>query len=163
MRALRIIGRVLLSAFALLGVFSGVVWGANAMGLMQPFVVMSGSMEPEIMTGDLIVATPTPVEALFVGDVATLISAHSDTPVTHRIIDIVPVGDGYDIRMQGDANEVPDGEAYHVAAGAEVWQPSLTLSGAVLCGNNVPAWSDDRAGRGATRDHRTHFDAVRTD
>ncbi len=129
MRAIRFIGSALLWVLAGIGVLSGALWGANAAGLVQPLVVISGSMEPGIMTGDLIFATPTPVDDVEVGEVASLPSARTGNLVTHRIIEITAPDGGYSIRMQGDANDAPDAEAYEIAAGANVWQPGLTIPG----------------------------------
>lgn len=129
MPAIRVIGNALLWALAAVGLLSGGLWVANALGLVQPLIVVSGSMEPDIMTGDLIIATRTPVAELAVGKVASLRSAHSGHLVTHRMTAITRDGGGYAIRMQGDANEVPDGESYQVAAGEAVWQPSLVVPG----------------------------------
>lgn len=128
MRVLRAVGNGVLTVVALIGVLSILVWGATAAGLVQPLIVISGSMEPEIMTGDLLVATPLPVEELAVGDVVSLNSEVTGDIITHRIIEIVPAGAGtYDVRMRGDANEVPDGETYRVTG--EVWSPAWQLSG----------------------------------
>lgn len=128
MRVLRAVGNGLLTVVALLGVLSILVWGATAAGFIQPLIVISGSMEPEIMTGDLLVATPVPVEGLAVGDVVSLGSAVTGDIITHRIIEILPApADALDVRMQGDANEVPDGETYRVSG--EVWSPAWQLSG----------------------------------
>ncbi|MFI8595649.1 signal peptidase I [Microbacterium sp. NPDC078428] len=129
LRALRFTGNALLWALAGIGVLSGALWGANALGLVQPLVVISGSMEPGIMTGDLIFSTPTPVEDVEVGEVASLRSDRSDNLVTHRIIEISAIDGGYAIRMQGDANDAPDGESYFVASETGVWQPALTIPG----------------------------------
>lgn len=129
MRILRIVGNALLWVFAVVGVLSGALWVANSLGYVQPLVVVSGSMEPQIRTGDLIVDVPRTVEELQVGDVASIRSAHTGNLVTHRVIELIP-GDGHvEVRMQGDANEVPDAEAYVVAAGDSVLTPVLTVQG----------------------------------
>lgn len=129
MRAIRIVGNALLWAAAVLGVLSGALWIAHGLGLVQPLVVVSGSMQPAIRTGDLIIATSTDVDDLHVGDVASLRSAHGDGLVTHRVIEIVPQGDTVELRMQGDANDVPDAETYAVGANERVLTPVLTVPG----------------------------------
>ncbi|MTI96635.1 MAG: signal peptidase I [Firmicutes bacterium] len=67
------------------------------------FVVLSGSMEPAIGTGSLLVVKPTEAEAVQVDDIIT----YHDGPrtVTHRVMDIN--SDGSFI-TKGDANNVPD-------------------------------------------------------
>ncbi len=128
MRILRAVGNGVLTVVALIGVLSILVWGATAAGFIQPLIVISGSMEPGIMTGDLLVATPVPVADLEVGDVVSLDSEVTGDIITHRIIEVLPVAAGaFDVRMQGDANEVPDGETYRVTG--EVWSPAWQISG----------------------------------
>ena len=128
MRVLHAVGNGVLTVVALIGVLSILVWGATAAGFIQPLIVISGSMEPEIMTGDLLVATPVPVEDLAAGDVVSLDSEVTGDIITHRIIEVLPAGAGaYDVRMQGDANDVPDGETYRVVG--EVWSPAWQISG----------------------------------
>jgi signal peptidase len=65
-------------------------------------VVLSGSMEPELSVGDLILVTAQPDYA--VGDVVVYLDGR--TAVVHRIIQM----DGDTVITQGDANNVPDGE-----------------------------------------------------
>ena len=129
MRAIRIVGNALLWAAAVVGLLSGTLWMAHRLGLVQPLVVVSGPMQPTIRTGDLIVATPTDIDDLRVGAVASLPSAHDGRFVTHRVIEIAPRGDTVEVRMKGDANEVPDGEAYTIGAGERVLTPALTVPG----------------------------------
>lgn len=113
---------------AALGVVSLLVWGAAALGLLKPLVVISGSMEPAIMTGDLLVAVPVPTSELQVGDVASIRGVHSDRLVTHRVVSVEHLGRGeWEVRMKGDANESPDGGAYVV--GETVWQPAAQITG----------------------------------
>ena len=55
MRILRILGSIALWIGALLGVAAGTLWIAAQLGYATPMIVISGSMEPEIMTGDLLI------------------------------------------------------------------------------------------------------------
>ncbi|WP_233486813.1 signal peptidase I [Zhihengliuella sp. ISTPL4] len=124
---LRRISLVVLWALAAAGLACGVVWGATAAGVIQPLVVISGSMEPEIMTGDLLIATKAPADSLEVGDVVSLPSALTDSLVTHRITAIEPADGSYTITMKGDDNEFSDALDYHVSG--EVWKPTVQLPG----------------------------------
>ena len=63
-------------------------------------VVLSGSMEPEISVGDLLIITEA--QSYQVGDVVVFQSYGS--LVVHRIISI----DGESVITQGDANDTPD-------------------------------------------------------
>lgn len=126
----RAAGSFLLWVLAIVGVLSGGLWAANAAGAVQPLIVVSGSMAPEINTGDLLFATPTPAGELRIGDVATLPSSQGGVLVTHRIVELDRTGDTVTIRMQGDRNASPDGEEHVLAAMDPVWTPRLTVPGA---------------------------------
>lgn len=68
--------------------------------------VLSGSMEPAIRVGSIVVAREEESDDLLVGDIITY-SLTGDTLVTHRIIE-VNSEEGY-VLTQGDANDVADG------------------------------------------------------
>lgn len=125
---LRRIGNVVLWIVAALGVACALIWGATAMGLIKPLIVISGSMEPGIMTGDLLIATPRDTATAEVGQVTSIYSDVTGNIVTHRIVGIEASGDQqWSIRMQGDANDSEDGAPYIV--GDTVWQPAMQLPG----------------------------------
>lgn len=97
---------VVLLAIALVGV--------RVVGL-QPYVVLSGSMEPTYHVGSLIYVKAVDYRELTVGDPITYMVSQ-DTVVTHRIIEVlVDEEDPNTIRYftQGDANDVPDGMSVH--------------------------------------------------
>lgn len=88
--------------------------GVRLIGL-QPFVVLSGSMEPEYHVGSLIYVKSVDYKELEVGDDITYMVSQ-DTIVTHRIIEVlVDEEDPNTIRYftQGIANTVPDGVSVH--------------------------------------------------
>ena len=68
--------------------------------------VLSGSMEPKIGVGALVVARETEPEHLKAGDVITY-HLSGDTLVTHRIIEVNTAEKN--VLTQGDANDIPDG------------------------------------------------------
>ena len=97
---------VVLLAIALVGV--------RVVGL-QPYVVLSGSMEPTYHVGSLIYVKSVDYRELTVGDPITYMVSQ-DTVVTHRIIEVlVDEEDPETIRYftKGDANDVPDGSSVH--------------------------------------------------
>ena len=97
---------VVLLAIALVGV--------RLVGL-QPFVVLSGSMEPEYHVGSLIYVKSVDYKQLQAGDDITYM-LDKDTVVTHRIIEVlVDEEDPETLRYftQGIANEVPDATSVH--------------------------------------------------
>ena len=128
-RVFKIAADVLVWTLAVLGVVCVGVWGATAMGLIKPLVVVSGSMEPGIKTGDLLVATPVPIEEVEVGDVLSLPNPVTDVLVSHRVIDLAQQPDGsWHVYMQGDANDSPDGGEY-VVTDDTVLAPRWQLAG----------------------------------
>lgn len=101
-----LVGIAVLLAIALVGV--------RLVGL-QPYVVLSGSMEPTYHVGSLIYVKAVDYKELEVGDPITYMISQ-DTVVTHRIIEIlVDEEDPNTIRYftQGDANAVADGTSVH--------------------------------------------------
>ena len=88
--------------------------GVRIIGL-HPFVVLSGSMEPEYHVGSLIYVKSVDYKTLQVGDDITYMVSE-DTVVTHRIIEVlVDEEDPNTLRYftQGIANDVPDGTSVH--------------------------------------------------
>lgn len=81
--------------------------------VITPLIVLSGSMEPTIATGALIVASEVSAGVLQVGDIATF--PRSDgILVTHRVISIEALRGSplWTVMMKGDANDVADIDAY---------------------------------------------------
>ncbi|MFW5964129.1 MAG: signal peptidase I, partial [Natronomonas sp.] len=96
-RAPAILGFVLLIALVAPFVVFAV---PQTVGADHGFVVLSGSMEPAISPGDVVIVASGPVA---VGDVITYRTGN-DVPTTHRVIEEV---DGA-YRTKGDANENAD-------------------------------------------------------
>ena len=70
-------------------------------------VVLSGSMEPAISVGSVIVIKPA--ESYTVGDIVTFgKDTKTDIPTTHRIVDVRIDGEETFFKTQGDANEDSD-------------------------------------------------------
>src|SRR5438445_7469167 len=74
----------------------------------QTYVVLSGSMEPTIHTGSVIVATAADPAALQVGDIVTFVRPGDEENVTHRIIEIKGSPQGRSFVTKGDASGAPD-------------------------------------------------------
>ena len=75
-----------------------------------PYTVLTGSMEPTLSPGTLIVVKDVPPTELRAGDVITF-QIESDNPAvnTHRITQVVYDAQGTPrFQTQGDANNVPD-------------------------------------------------------
>lgn len=72
----------------------------------KPFIVLSGSMEPEIMTGDMVLVKNTDAGNLQEGDVIAFKSG--EAVVTHRIMEVKTENGEVSYVTQGDANDSPD-------------------------------------------------------
>ncbi|WP_062079127.1 signal peptidase I [Demequina globuliformis] len=138
-RALRTIGSIALWAGAAVGVLTCLVWAATALGVLKPLIVTSGSMEPTIETGALLVSVPVAGDEIAPGDVLTLPSDITGGLVTHRVESVEATDAGWDIAMRGDANPVADPEVYVVTESA--WTPALNIpgAGAVLASLSRPS------------------------
>src|SRR5581483_5593278 len=80
------------AALAVVSLF-GLPLASQAIGL-KTYTVMSGSMEPAIHTGSVLVAQPVAPETLHVGDVIVYNLPNSHESVTHRIIEVKPGDNG---------------------------------------------------------------------
>lgn len=88
--------------------------GYVQIGGFSLFRVVTGSMEPEIPVGSLLVCQQTPIEEIQEGDIICFRSLNPqilDETITHRVIDITASGTG-DIMLEtkGDANLSADSE-----------------------------------------------------
>ena len=89
----------LLAVFAVIGV-------PQIVGATHSYVVLSGSMEPSISAGDVVIVDERPPEEISEGDVITFVDGSS--PTTHKVIDVVQDGETIRFKTKGTANEDPD-------------------------------------------------------
>lgn len=88
----------------------------------RTFTVMSGSMEPNVATGDLVITMPMPPGDAVSGDIVTFHDpSGKDRLITHRVASSARAGSEYRFVTKGDANDtverwaVPaDGRIGHV-------------------------------------------------
>jgi signal peptidase len=73
---------------------------------ITPRPVLSGSMEPSIATGGLVLTRQVDPSSIAVGDVVTYRSG--DDLVTHRVVEDAVDGDHTMLRTRGDATESAD-------------------------------------------------------
>ena len=78
----------------------------------KPFIVLSGSMEPAIQAGDLIITKVIEAEKVAEGDIIAF-QAEKNTIVTHRVTD-VRTEEGLSFLTKGDANTGADAKAVEV-------------------------------------------------
>jgi signal peptidase I len=108
---------------------------AVASGQWQASPVLSGSMEPTIPTGGVVITERVPVEDLAVGDIVMFQRPDEPGQVVHRIIELEPSEDGPLLQTQGDANATadpwqvqPEGATAQVARGSIPYVGSVTVA-----------------------------------
>lgn len=74
----------------------------------KSFVIVSGSMEPTIMTGDAILVKEVPQEEIKVNDIISF--SQEETNVTHRVIEITEENGIQKYKTKGDNNNTEDRE-----------------------------------------------------
>lgn len=95
-----------LAAWAALGGACGLVLLCLAHPVfgLRSFTVMSGSMEPAIHAGDLVVNRPIAASDARIGDVITFHPPTGPDRVTHRVHSMIARGDSVVFETKGDAN-----------------------------------------------------------
>ena len=105
---------VLLFLILLLGIIV-IFTGSREIGGFRLYTVVSGSMEPSIPTGSLILTSRFP--EYIPGDVVTYrLPSNYQTIVTHRIIEETARYDRPAFILKGDANDNPDPEVVPVTS-----------------------------------------------
>lgn len=109
MKFLELLASILLNTtlLALIGVGALVVGSLlPVFGAHRVFVVQSGSMEPALLTGSVILINP---ESIYhTGDIVTWQPANGGTPITHRIVKEISDSETARYQTKGDANESED-------------------------------------------------------
>ncbi len=80
----------------------------GVVGAEGSYVVLSGSMEPSINTGDVVIVDGATPESIEEGDVITYLRSGAETPTTHRVVEITEQDGELAFVTQGDANDQPD-------------------------------------------------------
>ncbi|ANH39211.1 Signal peptidase I W [Nocardioides dokdonensis FR1436] len=111
LRVLRGLVRVVTSllVIAALAFFLFFAVGPHVLGY-RTATMLTGSMEPGIMVGDVVVTAPRPAEDVVVGDVITYHIPIEDQRVeTHRVVEVERGKDGsIAVRTKGDNNDGVD-------------------------------------------------------
>lgn len=84
-----------------------IIWFAMGVFTYAPRVILSGSMEPEIKTGDVVITHKIAGKDARVGDII-LFPYEKDMKVTHRIIAVSDQQGAKLFTTKGDANPEPD-------------------------------------------------------
>jgi signal peptidase len=83
----------------------------NIGGFMM-FRVVTGSMEPTIPTGALLISREVDIASVQVGDIVCFRTQEAEiwgNVITHRVVEVLNGANGILLRTQGDANLVADG------------------------------------------------------
>lgn len=89
------------------------------------YVVLSGSMEPSIGVGDVVIVDEVEPATIEEGDVITYHRDGAEKPTTHRVVEITQQDGERAFVTQGDNNDQPD--ASPVPAGALIGEVSITI------------------------------------
>lgn len=97
-------------------------------GRYRTLTVVTGSMEPTLPVGSLLLFTPVDASAVSVGDVITFHPPNSADLVTHRVVSVDRHDGTTAISTKGDAND-----------GADPWQVDLASDEVWKVRAHVPA------------------------
>ena len=127
-------------------IFTTIVYAATSL-IIQKFVlkeeipnvfgykilqVMSGSMSGEFETGDTILIKEIKNESdLKIGDIITY-RIEKDTIVTHRIVDIIKIGEKLNYTLKGDVNNTEDSEKVTFSNIEGIYIKKLNLIGKLI-------------------------------
>ena len=106
-RAVAFLGEIVLTVAAVLGLAMAGVTVVAARTGVRPLVVRSGSMEPTIATGSMVLVQRVAAGEIAVGDVVA-VERPDHTRVTHRVVDLERHGETAELTLKGDANEDVD-------------------------------------------------------
>ncbi len=110
----------ILALWVALGSAAGLLAAVTAPALfgLKSFTVLSGSMEPTLKTGDVVVDETIAPGQMKVGDVVTFREPDSTRLVTHRVREISATGAIYHVTTKGDANHTT--EKWNIEAAGKV-------------------------------------------
>lgn len=100
-------------------------FAALAVSGHKSYVVMSGSMEPTLAAGDVIVNRPIQADEARVGDVITFRSPDEEIQITHRVAGVRMEGDRVQFETRGDANNA--GEEWRIDADGTIGRVTMAL------------------------------------
>ncbi|WGD37916.1 signal peptidase I [Lysinibacter sp. HNR] len=124
MRTLSLIRSVLLTLLAIIGALCLLFFLVALIFHIRPAIVATGSMEPAIPTGSLILAQKTAASEIQIGDVVTTQRLDHDGLVTHRVVEANTAAGETTLILRGDANDTNDPRPYTVT---EVWKTIFVI------------------------------------
>jgi signal peptidase len=123
---------VILGLIGVLGAASLILLVITLVGGYQPFIVSSGSMEPTLPVGSLVMTKQVGAGDIKPGDIISVQRTDTDGLVTHRVQSIEADQNGrYSVVLRGDANNEDDPQPYHIQA-AQLYQWQLPYVGSLI-------------------------------
>src|SRR3989338_6822266 len=107
MKLIKILFQFLIFFILILSVFILITSKTAVLGGLRSFVVVSGSMQPEIYKGSVVFSFKLPTYKS--GNIISYLNP-AGLVVTHRIIEKVSLPEGNFYLSKGDANNTPDGD-----------------------------------------------------
>jgi signal peptidase len=105
----RRVASVVFTVLVVLAVLPFVVYAfPGLVGAEHSYVVLSGSMEPTMSPGDVVVVEDIDPEKIEERDVISYKASGAERPTTHRVIEVTQENGQPAFRTEGDANEDPD-------------------------------------------------------
>ncbi|HEX2085137.1 MAG TPA: signal peptidase I [Solirubrobacteraceae bacterium] len=109
---------------------------------VTPFTVLTGSMEPALAPGDVVLSARRSPLDVRPGDIVTFHDPSRDGElVTHRVKSMRRVGETVSFVTKGDANDVP--ERWSVPADGHIGRAALSVPKV----GHVLRWAGTRAGK----------------
>ncbi|WP_418909074.1 signal peptidase I [Glutamicibacter endophyticus] len=119
-RLIQLLRSAVLWIGAALGTLCLVLFIAGLLFGIRPQAVLSGSMEPTLPTGSLILVRPVPVSEVSAGQIVTVPLPDGHGTVTHRVVGTATDSNGItSLTLKGDANLSNDPVPYPVATAGQ--------------------------------------------
>jgi signal peptidase I len=113
-------GRIALAAAAGLGALGLAAVALAGLTGQRAFIVGSGSMQPAIATGSVVIGHRVPATDLQPGQVVTVATGHRGY-VTHRVVAVERSDAGVRLILRGDANGTADPVPYSAGSVYRTW------------------------------------------
>ena len=88
-----------------------IVWFAVGLFPIQPSLVPSGSMIPEILPGDVVIVAKAQADNVKAGDIIEYHNVKENINIVHRIVEVHGEGGQQYFITKGDNNALPDADA----------------------------------------------------
>ena len=134
----QLLGSLLLTFSAVVGVIAIVAVAVCAIFGLRPVVVISGSMEPELPVGSMVFYRTVPAKDVAVGDIVTVPRSDGAAGlITHRVKQATTKDGVTTLRLKGDANATEDPLPYVVTSVGE-FVGRIPLAGTIALAARTP-------------------------